>query len=197
MTYTLPISVYVNGQEYTIRKKGDFRMVLDCFEALNDIELTKSARLITCLIIFYEDFNSIEDINEHPNDVEELVKKMVEFFNIDQPEDACGKSVNYKLIDWQQDAPIICSAVNKVAGKEIRAEEYLHWWTFLGYYMSVGESALSTIVSIRSKIIKGKKLEKYEQEFKRDNPQYFKWNSKTAEEMELDRLAMEMWNSDT
>lgn len=197
MTYTLPISVYVNGQEYTIRKNGDFRMVLDCFEALNDIELTKSARLITCLIIFYEDFNSIEDINEHQNDVEELVKKMVEFFNIDQPEDACGKSVNYKLIDWQQDAPIICSAVNKVAGKEIRAEEYLHWWTFLGYYMSVGESALSTIVSIRSKIIKGKKLEKYEQEFKRDNPQYFKWNSKTAEEMELDKLAMEMWNSGT
>ena len=168
-------------------------MVLDCFDALNDIELQKPMRLVTCLMIFYADINSFEDVEKYSDELPELVQKMLEFFNIDQ-EDS-GKSVNYKLIDWEQDAPIICSAVNKVAGKEIRAEEYLHWWTFMGYYMAVGESSLSTVVSIRHKILKGKKLEKYEQEFKRENPQYFKWNSKTADELELDKLAMELWDS--
>lgn len=194
MTYSLPSSISVNGQEYAIRKQGDFRMVLDCFEALNDIELDKNWRIITCLIIFYEAFNSFEDIEKHSDDLEELTQKMMSFFNMDQPDPE--KSVNYKLIDWQQDAPMICSAINNVAGKEIRAEEYIHWWTFLGYYMAVGESALSTVVNIRSKIVKGKKLEKHEQEFKRENPQYFKWNSKSIEEQELDKIASEMWNSD-
>lgn len=193
MTYTLPSSIYVNGQEFSIRERGDFRMVLDCFETLNDLELPKQMRVLTTLLIFYEDFNSFEDIQKHSNDVEELVEKMMLFFNLDQKDS--GKSVNYKLIDWQQDAPMICSAINKVAGKEIRAEEYIHWWTFLGYYMAIGESALSTIVGIRNKIVKGKKLEKHEQEFRRENPQYFVWNSKSIEEQELDKLALEMWDA--
>lgn len=193
MTYTLPSSIFINGQEFSIRERGDFRMVLDCFEALNDLELTKQMRVLTALLIFYEDFNSFEDIQKHSNDVEELVEKMMLFFNLDQKDS--GKSVNYKLIDWQQDAPMICSAINKVAGKEIRAEEYIHWWTFLGYYMAIGESALSTVVGIRNKIVKGKKLEKHEQEFRRENPQYFVWNSKSIEEQELDKLALEMWDA--
>lgn len=193
MTYTLPSSIFINGQEFSIRERGDFRMVLDCFETLNDLELPKQMRVLTTLLIFYEDFNSFEDIQKHSNDVEELVEKMMLFFNLDQKDS--GKSVNYKLIDWQQDAPMICSAINKVAGKEIRAEEYIHWWTFLGYYMAIGESALSTVVGIRNKIIKGKKLEKHEQEFRRENPQYFVWNSKSIEEQELDKLALEMWDA--
>ena len=42
----------------------------------------------------------------------------------------------------------------------------MHWWTFLGYFESVdNESLWSFILSIRQKRAKGKKLEKYEQEF--------------------------------
>ena len=43
-----------------------------------------------------------------------------------------------------------------------------------------------------------KKLEKWEKQFKRDNPQYFEWNYKTAERMEKDKEIkeiLEMWNS--
>lgn len=196
MTYSLPTSIFVDGQEYSIRKRGDFRMVLDCFEALNDVELEKQNRILACLMIFYEAFNSIEDFSNCSGEtLEELVKNMMLFFNANQKDS--GKAVNYKLIDWEQDSMMICSAINNVAGKEIRAEEYLHWWTFLGYYMAIGESALSSVVAIRNKIVKGKKLEKHEQEFKRENPQYFNWNSKTVEELELDKLAQEMWNSNT
>ena len=65
----------------------------------------------------------------------------------------------------------------------------------MGYYLAIGESPMSTIVSIRHKIVEGKKLEKYEQEFRRENPQYFEWNSKSMEERDAEKAIMDMWNS--
>ena len=73
--------------------------------------------------------------------------------------------------------------------------DYIHWWTFMGYYMSIGECLYSTILSIRDKILNGKKLEKYEREFKLRNPQYFVWNSKTTEQQEADAWLKTVWNS--
>ena len=100
---------------------------------------------------------------------------MFDFFNCGRSQ-SIGKKMNHKLIDWEQDSQIICSAINKVANKEVRAEPYIHWWTFMGYYSAVGESLLSTIVSIRDKIVRGKKLEKHERIFRQENPEYFIWN---------------------
>ena len=58
------------------------------------------------------------------------------------------------------------SAINKVAGREIRTDSYCHWWTFIGYFDAIdGESTFANIVNIRNKKAKGKKLEKWEQEF--------------------------------
>ena len=168
-------------------------MVLDCFAALNDTELPKEDRLIAALIIFYEDFNDIEDVL-YCKDVEILVKEMYKFFNCGEAS-GVGNKVKHNLIDWEQDQQFICSAVNNVAKKEIRLEEYVHWWTFMGYYLAIGESPMSTIVAIRHKIVEGKKLEKYEQEFRHDNPQYFDWNSKSVEEQETQDAIMAMWNS--
>lgn len=74
-----------------------------------------------------------------------------------------------KLLDWEQDAQVIVADVNKVAGTEIRALPFLHWWTFAAYFHAVGEGQLSTLVSIRDKLRKGKKLEKWEQEYYRKN----------------------------
>lgn len=64
----------------------------------------------------------------------------------------------------------------------------------MGYYMSIGEGSLSTIVSIRDKIMTGKKLEKYESKFKRDNPQYFNWNKNTVEQKEAEDWVKDIWN---
>ena len=57
--------------------------------------------------------------------------------------------------------------VNKVAGREIRGAEFLHWWTFLSWFHAIGEGQLSTLVSIRDKLRRGKKLEKWEQDYYR------------------------------
>lgn len=193
--FEIPTSLVVGEQRYQIRNDGDYRTILDCFLALGDEELTAQERLFACLIIFYNDLTDIESVAAtFGENLEEAVEKMYNFFKCGVA-DGFGKKSNYKLIDWEQDAQLICSAINKVAGVEVRAVPYMHWWTFMGHYSAVGESPLSTIISIRDKIIKGKKLEKYEREFRTENPEYFTWKSKTVDDLEADKLVKELWNS--
>lgn len=192
--YEIPTKINLNGEEFQIRNNGDYRMVLDCFGALQDTELPIQNRLFVSLIIFYEDINSLEDIMKLP-DVEKAVSEMYNFFNCGQAQ-SMGKKVNHKLVDWEEDSQLICSAINAVANTEIRSVPYIHWWTFMGYYSAIGESLFARVVTIRDKIVKGKKLEKHEKEFKQSNPEYFVWNSKTVEQNEADELLKQIWNNE-
>ena len=189
--YEIPTHIEVEEQSFAIRNQGDYRMVLDCFSALQDKELSKEERIIASLLIFYEDFNDLEDLEEVEN-LQILVDKMLDFFNCGQPESP-GMTMPYSLIDWEADSQMICSAINNVAHKEIRFEPYIHWWTFMGYYQAVGESVLSTVVSIRNKIVKGKKLEKHEKEFRKENPQYFIWNRGEQEYTDEQQSIIDNW----
>lgn len=191
--YSLPTSVEIGGVKYGLRNRGDYRTILDIFSVLEDPELEKNERLISALIIFYEDFNSIEDVLDC-EDIETATKEMFNFFDAGRPESP--QTQQRKLIDWAGDETMIVAAVNNVAKTEIRSIEYLHWWTFMSYYMSVGESILSTVVGIREKMTKGKTLEKWERQFKMENPQYFNWNSKTADEIEAENWVMSVWNKE-
>ena len=190
--YEIPTSIEIEGRKFPIRNDGDFRVILDCFQALADVELTARERLLASLIIFYEDFETILESDESVN-LEEFVSKMYDFFNCGSA--GMGTQSHKKLIDWEQDEQLICSAINKVANKEIRLEPYVHWWTFMGYFTAIGESPISTIIGIRDKIVNGKKLEKYERQYRMKNPQYFTWNSKTVEENEADKLVRELWDN--
>ena len=64
---------------------------------------------------------------------------------------------------------MIFSAINKVAGRETRELEYLHWWTFLAAYNEIGDCLYAQGVSIRKKLKQGKKLDKSDQAFYRAN----------------------------
>ena len=194
MPYSLPTKTNIGGKAYNISKQGDYRMVIDCFKALNDCELSQSFRYIAALMIFYEDINSIEDVKKLTSEeYANLINGMFDFFNAGQT--TAGIQSRHKLIDWNADSQLICAAVNNAAKMEVRSVEYMHWWTFLGHYMSVGDSLLATVVGIRDKIAHGKKLEKYEEKFKKDNPHYFNWEMRTAEEIAEEKAFMEMWNS--
>ena len=193
--YELPITININETVYTIRDNGDYRMVLDCFNVLNDVELSDGERIITSLFIFYSDFDEVEDVLRCDDEIlQELVEQMFDFMNCGSQQS--GAKTNFKAIDWTSDEQIICSAINNVANTEIRSVEYCHWWTFMGYFCAIGESVLSTVVGIRNKIAKGKKLEKYETEFRMDNPQYFIWDSRTLQQKEEDALLQQLWNSE-
>lgn len=191
--YTIPISVVIDNVEYGIRNNGDYRVILDCFSALQDVDLTEQERVFASLIIFYQDLNNLEDVLIQTNLVER-VSEMYKFFNCGDV-DTLGTKVPYKLIDWEQDSQLISSAINAVANTEIRSSPYIHWWTFMGYFSAIGKSLLSNVITIREKLLKGKKLEKYEREFRRDNPKYFVWNSKSVDDAEADKLLQELWNN--
>lgn len=192
--FDIPTTVTIKGEEFGIRDDGDYRMVLDCCSTLQAIELPKKERLITAIVIFYDGFSldNVFDILDTQEKMEEAVIKMYEFINCGNKD--MGHKSNVKLMDWEQDEQIIASAINKVANTEVRAVEYLHWWTFMGYYIAIDESVFSTVIRIRAKIEEGKKLEKHEQEFRQKNPDYFIWNHMTIEQQENDALARELWN---
>lgn len=194
--YELPTEIIIEGRKYEIRNRGDYRIILGAFSALEDEELDEAERIISALIIFYKDFDDIEDVLLS-KDIKELVSKMYWFFRggKDESEDVSNTN-GQKLIDWEGDSDIIISAINNVARREIREPEYTHWWTFLAYYMAVGESLLATVVGIRSKIVRGKSLEKWEREFRQRNPQYFHWKHKSIEEIDAENWLASVWNKD-
>lgn len=187
--WDLPASLSVGGRDYKIRT--DYRVILDILTAINDPEIfdlgmteeeKKEEQALTMLQILYIDFDSI------PASLwNEAAEKACEFIDCGIKDD---KKTKPRLMDWEQDAPIIVPAVNKVCGRDIRAAEYMHWWTFLGYYMEIGESMLSTVVSIRDKKRRGKKLEKWEQEFYRNNKSIVDLKSKKEERSEEEKAAL-------
>lgn len=195
--FDLPTELIIDDEPHRIRNRGDFRMVLDCFNALQDAELEQFERVLAALVIFYDELNDAADIDRiwpEEEQVTEAIKAMFDFFSCG--ENTAGLQTSYKLVDWQKDQQMIASAVNNVAGKEVRQESYLHWWTFMGYYSAVGECPFSTVVQIRYKLAKGEKLEKYEQKFQRENPQYFNMDFRTVGQEEADQWGRNLWNAD-
>lgn len=160
MTYTLPKSVEVNGREYEIR--SDFRAILDILEAINDTELTDQKRAYVVLDIFYPQFAEMRE-----GDYEEAISRCLWFINGGQEDN--GKKLK-KVMDWQQDFPLVVAPINRVIGYEIRAVEYLHWWTLLAAYQEIGrDCTFAQVVSIRQKLASGKQLDKSDREFYRRN----------------------------
>ena len=159
--YDLPTSAPIGGKEYKIHYQ--WRAILDILAAQNDPELDKRWKAMVLLQIFYPDLQEIP-----PEYIEDAYKFAVDFIDCGQRDD--GKP-HPRLLDWQQDAGIIIPAINKVAGTEIRASPDIHWWTFWGFFMEIGESVLSSVVAIRAKKAKGKRLDKTEREYYRENKQ--------------------------
>ena len=178
MTWSLPQTATIGGVEYQLNT--DYRDVLEIIEYLNDPENPEYLRWQIAVALFY-------DCEEFPEEhLQEAMEYLAAFIACDDTPSALSP----KLLDWEQDAQIIVADVNKVAGTEIRAVPYLHWWTFLSYFRAIGEGQLLTLVSIREKLRTGKKLEPWEQEYYHKNPERVILRTKylAEEEEELDEL---------
>ena len=192
--YQLQKSVVIDDIKFNIENDGDFRMVLDCFKALTDETMGEDLRVLASLLIFYNELDEYADLFNYPEEViQKMITEMYKFFNCGQDKSP-GVRTDHSLIDWEKDEQIVCASINTVANKEIREVPYVHWWTFMGYYMGIGESVLATIVSIRDKIVRHIKLEKWEQDFKRNNPEYFNWKSIPVKDREMENIIRELWN---
>lgn len=157
--WRLPSSLKLGEDVFAIRT--DYRIVLGIFRVLNSDDYDDIEKWSIAIKAFY--------VDENVPDVVLAVKEMLRFFNCgsDSKEDEDRREP--KLMDWDQDADILIPAVNKAAGFDVRGVDHLHWWTFMSYYMSVGECTFSTVVTIRRKMANGTKLEQYEKDFFRDN----------------------------
>lgn len=153
----LPSEAVIGGKKYRIH--GDYRDILEIFSYFSDPDLPLYLQWQIALALFFD-----EPIPEE--DQPEAMDYLLRFINCGNAQEP---SAGHKLLDWEQDASMIVADVNKVAGQEIRALPFLHWWTFMAYFHAIGEGQLSTVVAIRDKIARGKKLEDWEKSFYREN----------------------------
>lgn len=160
VNYSLPTSVEISGKEYPIQ--SDYRAALDILAALSDNELDNQDKAEAALTIFYP------TLEEMPyTDYQEALQQCFRF--LDYGEDPREEKKQPTLMSWSQDFSMIVAPINRIAGCEVRALDYLHFWTFMSYYCEIGDCLFSQVVAIRDKKARGKPLEKQEKEFYRRN----------------------------
>lgn len=152
--WQLPTQAVIGGRAYAIAT--DFREVLAMLSYLADDSRPVWLRWQVALRLFYGEPVPPEHTGEAMAYLSEFVR--------------CGEAdtPGPRRFDWVQDAAAIISDVNRVAGREIRAEG-LHWWTFLSFFRAIGEGQLSALVAIREKLRLGKPLDEWEQAYFREN----------------------------
>ncbi len=156
--YSLPEVAEFGGRKYGLNT--DFRNILKIFSQLERQELPDIIRWRIAGLLFYS-----PELQEE--DYEAGLLYLAEFL---QPGETSA-SKSRKMLDWQADASAIIAGVNAASGQEIRLLPKVHWWTFLSWFHAMPPGELSTRVSIREKLQKGKKLEPWEQEYYRQNKQ--------------------------
>lgn len=172
----LPDALSVNGTVYRIN--ADFRNVLRIFDALNDNRLSDTDKAFVAVRRLYTDDVSGAHFRA-------LTERAYWFIGGgDMPQSAPSP---VPLIDWNHDEQMMIPAVSRAAGVvDIRTLNFLHWWTFLGLFGEIGEGLFSTVLHIRQKQSKGKKLEKWEEEFFRDHRALVRIHT-PEEQAEIDR----------
>lgn len=157
--WSLPERLEIGEREYAVN--ADFRDVLEIIRWLTDPGENERVRLYVALRLFYDEFDAIPR-----KDQEQAARQMMLFI-------AGGKEEQGprgpRLLDWEQDKTLIVADVNRVAGCEVRALPFCHWWTFLAWFGGIGEGQLATVAGIRDKLRRGKKLEKWEREYYRQH----------------------------
>lgn len=157
--YDMPTSLVIGGVERPIR--FGWRVAIDIFTMFNDPEFDNEMRTVGLVKLLYPKWQEIPE-----KDIPEAIEKACEFLD-------CGnkpsKQRRPRLVDWEKDAALIVPAINSVAGIDIRRDPGIHWWTVFGWYMSVENSLLSSVLRIRKKRAEGKPLDKQEKEWYRAN----------------------------
>ncbi len=179
--FTLPRDVVIGGKTYGLHT--DFRDILEIFSYLENPELPAYIRWQVALSLFYKEPLEREHIRQGA--------EWFAWFLAGGKEESDAPSP--RLLDWEQDAALIVADINKVAGQEIRALPYVHWWTFLAWFHGIGEGQLSTVVSIRQKRLEGKPLSDWEADYYRRNRDVVDFREKLSrEEQEEKKRLLDM-----
>ena len=75
----------------------------------------------------------------------------------------------------------------------MRTLPYLHWWSFLAWFDAIGEGSFATVVGIRDKLRRGRRLDGWELEYYRTHRAAIDLRpAPTQEEAEEKRRLLEM-----
>lgn len=171
MNWKLPESVEVQGVTYPIRT--DFRCILEILTGISDPDSDGQDRAAEVLIGLFPGFDGMP-----PEHYEDAIREGLRFINCDS-DDAPHKAP--RLVDWEQDYSLMIAPINRVMGKEIRAVEHIHWWTFLAAYQEIGDCTFAQVVRIRDHLARGKKLDKSDMEWYRKNRRLVDFKRKYTE----------------
>lgn len=160
MNWELPDSVQVQGVTYSIRT--DFRCILEILAGISDPDADGQDRAADVLIGLFPEFDDMP-----PEHYEDAIRAGMCFINGGGDDTPQPKAT--RLVDWEQDYSLMIAPINRVIGTEIRASEYIHWWTFLAAYQEIGDCTFAQVVRIRDHLARGKKLDKSDREWYRNN----------------------------
>lgn len=182
MIGALPETVTVGGVDYPVNT--DFRVALIIMDAMDDPDLDgreKALVMLQCLFVHPEELP--------PALLQEACEQAALF--LDGGMDYGAQKKEQRILSWQQDEQLIFSAVNRVAGTEIRALPYLHWWTFLALFREIDEKSLLTqVISIRQKKAKNKPLDKVDADFYKTHKQMIDLRRRYSSEELAEREAI-------
>ena len=181
--YDLPTSLEIGGVGFPIRY--GWRAVIDILSAFSDPALDDWGKQEVMLKILYPDWEQIP-----PEHIPEALQKACDFIDCGQKDDGKPRPRTY---DWEQDALIIIPEINKVANTEVRLTPDLHWWTFFSYFMGIGDGTFASVVAIRQKKAKHKKLEKWEETFYRENRALVDLKTHDSEEVKAEKENIMKW----
>ena len=156
----LPTRAVIEDRVYEIRT--DYRDILELMRWLDgtaDPTLDQGERWYLAMRLFYPDFASMPR-----QDWQQATDSLAGFLRAGRPDPGPAAP---RLMDWQQDAPLIAAGIQAVSGRDVRALPYLHWWSFLSCFDAIGDGTFATVVAIRDKLRRGKKLEGWELDFYR------------------------------
>lgn len=175
--FRLPSKLTVGGAEYAI--DTDYRTIIYILARFADPEYEPDEAALICIQLLYKDWESIPQ--EFYGEALERARDFIDC-GMEPSKSDINSRRHSRMMDWEQDAPRIAAAINGKLGYDIRTVEYMHWWTFLGYYMDIDEKCLySTVLYIREKLSSGKKLEKHEREFYNKNRKIIDLQPKRSE----------------
>ena len=94
----------------------------------SDPNMEEDEKLTVMVRLLYVDYADIL-----PELYEDAAKRAIEFIDMGMDGENAPKP---RTMDWDQDAPLIVSSVNRVIGRDVRGMD-MHWWTFLSAYMEI------------------------------------------------------------
>lgn len=169
--YDLPTSLIVGEVAYPINY--GWRNAVEILKISGSQKFTSTEKLLAMVDKL---FFKIENIP--PEFIMEAAAKAKEF--LDCGEKPSGK-VRPKLMDWEQDAPLIVSAINKEAGKDIRLDPNNHWWTVYNWFRNSSGGLWSNVLHLRIKMNEGKELTKEERRFLNENLEMIELKNKDTD----------------